>query len=73
MFERRALGEFDWVLLAAMSAATALGLVMLYSSTYLNGGAIFYRQLMWLTVAVALIWGAFLCGRAWRRHTTSNT
>ena len=28
---------------------------------------------MWLTVAVALIWGAFLCGRAWRRHTTSNT
>jgi hypothetical protein len=23
---------------------------------------------MWLTVAVAVIWGAFLCGRAWRRR-----
>ncbi|MGH9870375.1 MAG: rod shape-determining protein RodA [Candidatus Polarisedimenticolia bacterium] len=53
MFERRALGEFDWVLLAAMIAAVGLGLLMLYSTTYLQGGAIFYRQLMWLTVAAA--------------------
>src|SRR5262245_47201108 len=53
MFERRALGEFDWVLVAAIVAATGLGLLMLYSSTYLHGGSAFYRQLMWLTVALA--------------------
>ena len=27
---------------------------------------------MWLTVAVAVIWVAFLCGRAWRRAKNSN-
>ncbi|HKY31264.1 MAG TPA: rod shape-determining protein RodA [Candidatus Polarisedimenticolia bacterium] len=53
MLERRALGEFDWVLMSAMLAATGLGLLMLYSSTYLQGGALFYRQLAWLGVALA--------------------
>jgi hypothetical protein len=27
---------------------------------------------MWLTVGVAVLWGAFLCGRAWRRAKNSN-
>ena len=27
---------------------------------------------MWLAVAVAVIWGAFLCGRVWRRAKNSN-
>jgi hypothetical protein len=27
---------------------------------------------MWLAVAVAVIWGAFLCGRVWRRTKNSN-
>jgi|GEM_PF-3170199 len=27
---------------------------------------------MWLVVAVAVIWGAFLCGRVWRRAKNSN-
>jgi hypothetical protein len=31
------------------------------------------RMAMWLTAAVAVLWVAFLCGRVWRRHTTSNT
>jgi rod shape determining protein RodA len=53
MFERRALGEFDWVLMVAMIAATSLGLLMLYSSTWMQGGGLFYRQLMWLMVALA--------------------
>ena len=27
---------------------------------------------MWLAVAVAVIWGVFLCGRVWRRAKNSN-
>jgi rod shape determining protein RodA len=53
MFERRALGRFDWVLLAAMLSATGLGFLMLYSTTYLQGGGPFYRQLTWLALALA--------------------
>jgi len=54
MFQRRALGYFDWALVSAMLAATGLGLLMLYSTTYPQGGALFYRQLMWLAIAAAV-------------------
>jgi rod shape determining protein RodA len=54
MFEKRTLGYFDWALVAAMGAATGLGLLMLYSTTWLQGGAPFYRQLVWLCVALAV-------------------
>ena len=52
MLARQGLGYFDWVLVAAMVAATGLGLLMLYSTTSLQGGAQFYRQLMWLGIAL---------------------
>ncbi|HZI94285.1 MAG TPA: FtsW/RodA/SpoVE family cell cycle protein, partial [Patescibacteria group bacterium] len=52
MLAKRGLGYFDWVLVAAIVAATGLGLLMLYSTTYLQGGAQFYRQLMWLGIAL---------------------
>ncbi|MCI0357263.1 MAG: hypothetical protein L0211_02105 [Planctomycetaceae bacterium] len=32
----------------------------------------FSQIAMWLAVAVAVIWGAFLCGRVWRRAKNSN-
>ena len=54
MLQRRALGTFDWVLVAAMVVATGLGLLMLYSATRLSGGALFHRQLMWLAVAAVV-------------------
>ena len=54
MFQKRTLGYFDWVLVAAMVAATGLGLLMLYSTTYLQGAGLFYRQLMWLCLALAV-------------------
>lgn len=51
MLARRVPGYFDWALVAAMLVATGLGLLMLYSTTYLQGGTLFYRQLMWLAIA----------------------
>ncbi|HET6373197.1 MAG TPA: hypothetical protein VFG76_07810, partial [Candidatus Polarisedimenticolia bacterium] len=55
MIERRALGTFDWALVAAMLTATGLGFLMLYSTTYLQGGDAFYRQLAWLSMAVVAL------------------
>src|SRR5262245_60922497 len=52
MFQKRTLGYFDWVMVVAMASATGLGLLMLYSTTYLAGAGLFYRQLMWLCVAL---------------------
>jgi len=40
------------VLVAATLAATGLGLLMLYSATYLQSSGLFYRQLIWLAVAL---------------------
>jgi rod shape determining protein RodA len=55
MLETRALRSFDWVLAAAMASATGLGLLMLYSTTYLQGAGPFYRQLTWLGISVAAL------------------
>ena len=54
MFQKRTLGYFDWVLVVAIAAATGLGLLMLYSTTNPQGAGLFYRQLMWLCVALAV-------------------
>lgn len=54
MFEKRALGYFDWALVAAMFAATGLGLLMLYSTTHLQGNGPFWRQLAWLGLALVV-------------------
>ncbi len=53
MLEKRALGSIDWVLAASMLVATGLGLLMLYSTTALQSSSLFYRQLLWLGVALA--------------------
>jgi len=55
MLPRRPLGSFDWILATTMMAATSLGLLMLYSTTYLQAAGLFYRQLAWLCIAVLVM------------------
>ncbi len=55
MFEKRLTRHFDYPLIGAMLAGTGLGLLMLYSATHLQGGALFWRQLMWLAAGLGLM------------------
>ncbi len=55
MLGRRTLTYFDWVLVATTLSATGLGFLMLYSTTYPHGAGPFYRQLVWLVVALAAL------------------
>lgn len=52
MLEKRLNPRFDWTLILSTLVATGLGLLMLYSATHLQGGALFWRQLAWLAVGL---------------------
>ncbi|MFQ5700678.1 MAG: rod shape-determining protein RodA [Acidobacteriota bacterium] len=56
MFEKRFKAHFDWTLVVSMLVATSLGLLVLYSATYLEGAELFWRQITWLMIGlVALV------------------
>lgn len=52
MFENRYKARFDWTLVVSMLVAISLGLLVLYSATYLDGGGLFWRQLAWLMIGL---------------------
>jgi len=48
-------GRFDWGLLVAMAALTALGLLMLYSATMYDEHEPFWKQVYWCLAAVVVL------------------
>ena len=57
-FDRRLLQHFDWVMLLMLLLVSGMALINLYSATYsadTGASAIFYRQLLFFTVGLALI------------------
>jgi len=57
-FDRRLLINFDWIMLAAVAVVALLGLVNLYSSSYLNravGTPVFYKQIYFYLMGFAAI------------------
>ncbi|MBW2185755.1 MAG: rod shape-determining protein RodA [Deltaproteobacteria bacterium] len=57
MFDRRLVASFDWVLLALVLLAAAIGIANLYSSTSswnLNGLPIYMKQTYWLAIGFSI-------------------
>ncbi len=48
MFDRRLIGNFDWILLCLLICIGLLSIINLYSATYsINGGQIYFKQICW--------------------------
>ena len=72
MFERRLSFHIDWALLAAVASLCAIGLVMIYSTTYAGDGAgpQFWTQLYALALgAIALVICLSIDYRALAEHS----
>jgi rod shape determining protein RodA len=56
MIDRRLLQNFDWPLLLLALAITALGIVNLYSATYVGhrgiAGAVYVKQVFWMGIGI---------------------
>jgi cell division protein FtsW len=73
--EPKSLGQPDWILLGAMAALVAVGLMMVYSATsdmayrqYADQAYYFKRQLLWLGIgSVALIVASWFDYRHWMK------
>ena len=62
-FDRRLLQNFDWVMLAAVLVVALLGLLNLYSASYLNKGfgtSVFVKQIYYFLLGLVVIIGIIL-------------
>lgn len=55
MIDRVQLREIDWVLIGLLLANSAVGIVLIYSSSHYQTGNFFVKQMIWLLVSLAAL------------------